>query len=426
MIPRRRSAARPGRREAELPPFPQDVALPATFGAWYDIAAAHLGVAERRDSSWRRLPAGLSAMLLVMVGLMFASEPVVVLLGHGGEGRRADVGSLVLGVVIAGGTLGWWFRYRRAWVRARRLREAWSYALRDPRVLALPVRPAPERGPDPEVRHHFRAREHPALPDHTGVRGVGGVDGLLDFLRVALIHPLGLAAGVVLLAAALDSDRPEDLATALAGAVPVCLFTASALGRAAQRHGRSVVLNAVENDDRRRWTGWRVLHRLDRPVDPGARWRRRLPGLVAASVAGVAACAAAIASDPSQGRVWGLTIAAVAGSCLVVYGTFLVRAVASRPGGPGIRIEVLVDDVPPLGPTTVDPGRAVLVFSGGRGDARIGGVEVSATALISGEKRVLASRRHWLVLADDSQVAFRCADVTRLRKRAQEAGLTVL
>ncbi|RKS05224.1 hypothetical protein DFP74_0817 [Nocardiopsis sp. Huas11] len=55
-----------GRSKEALPPFPHEVELPAAFGDWYDIAAVHLGAAERRDSSWRRLVAGLSAALTVL------------------------------------------------------------------------------------------------------------------------------------------------------------------------------------------------------------------------------------------------------------------------------------------------------------------------------------------------------------------------
>src|SRR5690606_24782916 len=136
------SAAAPAgttaRDRRSLPPFPEEVSLPATFGDWYDTAADALGRAERRDSGAVRLLAGAAMLAGVSAGVGLLAEPLVVLAGAGAPGETADVPSLVIGPVLALGVLAWWFWYRRDWGRARRLRHAWSRAVRDPRVLALP------------------------------------------------------------------------------------------------------------------------------------------------------------------------------------------------------------------------------------------------------------------------------------------------
>lgn len=53
-------------------------------------------------------------------------------------------------------------------------------------------------------------------------------------------------------------------------------------------------------------------------------------------------------------------------------------------------------------------------------------VAVDGAALVSGSPHMLAARRHWLMLADGSQVPLACADVRRLQRLAGSAGLRVL
>ena len=411
------------RTRRPLPPFPDEVPLPATFGDWHDQAAVALGRAERADSSAWRLVAGLGMLALTCIGLALAAAPVSVLLGYEGAEERADVAALVVGAVIVLGTLAWWFWYRRDWVRARRLRHAWSWALRRPDVLALPDRGTPsEWGVDPENQSIYRARERPELVSTFGFRSHGGVDGLLDFFR-ACFYPVALGAGLLLLVVAFDQDEPASTASVLVVAAPVFLVTLSATVRAWWRFGDSLALVAAENDDVRRWTGWRVWRGVDERRDAGAGRVRHLLRMLPLALPGILFFAVR-ARDMTLGAVL-ISVSVVLVPFAVIYGSFLVRTLVARTGGAGLRVRILADDVPPLGPTRVTPGSTRLELADG-GRTRFGSVETTAAALISGERRAVASRRHWLVLADGSQVPFSCADVRGLRRRAGEAGLRVL
>ncbi len=410
-----------------LPPFPEQVAPPTTFGDWYDTAAVSLGVAEKRDSGASRLLAGLLLIVVCTVGLgAFAAPQAAALLGYASE--RADVATLVLGLVLTVGALAWWAWFRRDWVRARRLRTAWSWALRDPRVLALPARDAAPAGgvgaaPDPEAQHHYRAREHAELTPYPGVRSVGGVTGFLDFLR-AVLHPVALGAGVLLVAVGLGRDDAASRLTTVAAALPLTLAALSATVRAWRRLAESWRLVGVQNDDLFRWTGWRVLQGLDRPLDVRGAAGRRALLLLPVALAGVVVVLARASTGTLGAGDVAIGAAVVAVPALAVAATFALRSAAARSGGDGLAVRVLPDDVPPLGPTTVPPGPARLVLRDGR--AQVGGVDADATALISGAPQMLATRRHFLVLADGSQVRLSCADVRGLRRQAQEAGLRVL
>ena len=413
------------RTRRPLPPFPDAVPLPATFGDWHDLAAVNLGRAEKKDSSAWRLVAGLGMLLLTFVGLSMAAAPVSVLLGDGGTGEEADVAALVVGAVLVLGTMAWWFWYRRDWVRARRLRHAWSRAVRRPDVLALPGRgTSSEWGTDPEDQSVYRTRERPELVNTFGFRSHGGVDGFLDFLR-ACFYPVVLAVGVLLVVIALDQDDAEGAVVLLPAAVPLFLTALFATARAWWRFGDGMALVALENDDVRRWTGWRVLRGQDEPrAGTGAGWRRHGLRMLPVAFAGVLVLAVRARSGITTTEVVaGVGIVAV--PAVLIYGSFLVRDLAARSGGPGLAVHVLPDDAPPAGPTFVVPGKTRLELHDG-GSVRIGGIEASAVALISGEPRALASRRHWLVLDDDSQVPFSCAAVGELRRQAAEAGLRVL
>ena len=413
------------RTRRPLPPFPDEVPLPATFGDWHDLAAVNLGRAEKKDSGARRLGAGLGMLLLTVVGLNMATAPLVVLLGGGSAGEEADTAALVVGAALVLGTLVWWFWYRRDWARARRLRHAWSRAIRRPDVLALPERgTSSEWGTDPENQSVYRTRDRAELVNTFGFRSHGGVDGFLDFLR-ACFYPVVLAVGLLLVVIALDQDDLAGTAVLLPAAVPVFLTALFATARAWWRFGDGMALIALENDDVRRWTGWRVLRGQDEPrAGSGASWRRHGLRMLPVAFAGVLVLAVRARSGITTTElVAGVGIVAV--PALLIYGSFLVRDLAARSGGPGLAVHVLSDDVPPPGPTSVPPGKTrIELHDGGR--VRVGGLEATARALISGEPRALASRRHWLVLDDDSQVPFTCTAVGELRRQAAEAGLRVL
>ncbi|AEG42920.1 hypothetical protein [Isoptericola variabilis] len=405
-----------------LPPSPREVPLPETFGDWYDTAAVNLGVAEKRDSRGLRLLAGLVLVVLTTIGLgAFAGPQLAALLGYTDE--AVDAATLVLGLVLVAGTLAWWFWLRRDWVRARRLRRAWAYALRDRRVLALPAREHRGPGEDPEDRHHYRAREHVELAPYTGVRSVGGVSGFLDFLR-AVLYPVVLGAGVLLVVVGLSRDDAGSRFTTALAALPLTLAALGGTVRAWWRLGESWRLVGLENDDRFRWTGWRVLRGIDRPLDvrgPAARRALLLLPVALGALVVVIGRASTGTLGPDDVLV-GVAIVAVPALAVVAF--FRVRALRARAGGEGFAVRVLPDDVPPQGPTSVPVGPARLVLSDGR--ASLGGVESEAAALISGAPQMLAARRHVLVLADGSQVRFSCADVAGVRRAAQDAGLRVL
>ena len=411
------------RTRRPLPPFPDQVSPPATFGDWHDLAAVNLGRAEKVDSSGWRLVAGLGMLLLTSVGLNMAAAPAAELIRD--TGGELDVAALAVGALIVLGTMAWWFWYRRDWVRARRLRHAWSRAIRRPDVLALPTRgTSSEWGTDPENQSVYRTRERTELVNTFGFRSHGGVDGFLDFLR-ACFHPVVLAVGVFLVVIALDQDDLAGTVLLLPVAVPLFLAGLFATGRAWWRFGDGMSLVALENDDVRRWTGWRVLRGQDEPLaGAGAGWRRHGLRMLPVAFAGVLVFAVRARSGITLTEVV-VGVGIVAVPAILIYGSFLVRDLAARSGGPGLAVQVLPDDVPALGPTTVVPGRTRLELHDG-GSVRIGGVEARALALISGEPRAIASRRHWLVLEDDSQVPFTCAAVGELRRQAVEAGLRVL
>ncbi|MGF0114920.1 hypothetical protein ACQFYA_01165 [Promicromonospora sp. Marseille-Q5078] len=433
------ATARKRRGRVALPPSPHEVPLPATFGEWYDLAAANLGVAQRRDGGGRRMLAGLLLVLGCLAGAALATRPVLVLLGRGADGERADVASLVVGAVILLVTLAWWFRYRRDWGRARRLRQAWALALRRPEVLALPARPRPASGVDAgqvdagqvdaERMHDFRAREH-GLEGYPGVKPVDGATGLLDALR-AILYPIVTAVGLLLVTVGLDQEPLSDGATALAPGVVVLVVGLTASVRAWWRLADGWAVVGLENDDRARWTGWRVLHGLQEPAAQRPWWRRLNLVFLPVAAGGLVVVLARLTSGPTTG-VDGVSIgvAIVVVPILVVYAGFGVRVLAgrARARGTGVAVRVLRDDVPPQGPVVVPPGPAVLA-PGEAPELRPAGgpaVALGGGALISGAPHALATRRHWLVLADGSQVSLVCADVRRVRGVAASMGLRVL
>lgn len=418
------------RRPLPLPPMPEDVPLPATFGDWYDAAATNLGIAEKRDSRGRRMLAGAVMLVGVFAGIGLVIGPVTVLSGQGAPGESADVASLVIGPILAVGVLAWWFWYRRDWARVRRLRHAWSRSIRDPRVLALPARPHHGPGPDPEEQHDFRARERAAFAPYPGLRSVGGVSGGLDVLR-AVLYPILFLVGLVALLATFGSDTADGQVGQALLVMPFVVATVCATMRAWRRVADTSALIALQADDRRRWTGWRVVRGLDEPT-PLTAWYRRLNwAMLPVALGAVAIFVFRIGAGEMTGQavVIGLAICVV--PVAVVAGSFLVRSrgAQSRGGADGVGVEVLADDVPSLGPVSVAPGPGALraVADGMVLDAGGSAVPVPAgSALISGDPHVFASRRHWLLLPDGSQVPLTCDAVRPLRELAEGAGLRVL
>jgi hypothetical protein len=438
----------PGRGRAQLPPFPDEVPLPATFGDWYHLAAGNLGVAERRDSGVLRLAAGALLVTLCSFGLGAGVAPVLAVLVGGGQWQGTDVAVLVLGLVVVLATLAWWAWFRRGWARARRLRWAWAAALRDPRVLALPAdRRTPGRL-DPEGQHPYRSRAEQDGPHpHPGIRSVGGVSGALDALRLAL-HPLALAAGVLLVVAAL---RQPDAGARFAGVAAALPLTLAALGgtvRAWYRFARVTALAADQRDDLARWTAWRVLHGLAEPRASRPRWRRADLALLPVALVGLLLYLARLASGTVTTVHLLVGVGLVAVPLAALLASFGVRALRARSGDAGLGVQVLADDVPPQGPTAVAPGPARLELGdagsgAGAGTRTTDGTEaggaavrlvrpdgttqhLTAVALVSGVPHLVATRRHWLVLADGSQVPLTCAAVRDLRGAAADAGLRVL
>jgi hypothetical protein len=447
-----RTTAAPRRGRAQLPPFPDEVPLPATFGEWYHLAAGNLAVAEQRDSGVRRLLAGLLLVVLSSLGLGAGVAPVLAVLVGGGQWHGSDVLLLVLGLVVVLGALVGWAAYRRDWVRVRRLRWAWATALRDPRVLALPADRRPVGRLDPEAQHPYRSRAEPGVQNpYPGLRTRNEAVGFLDALR-GVLHPVALVAGVLLIVAAFGHRAAGARLVLVAAALPLTLAALGATLRAWYRLARSTAVAAAGRDDVARWTGWRVLHGLAQPRASRPRWRRADLALLPAALLGLALYVGRLVSGTVTTVVLLVGLGVVVVPVAALLGSACVRALRDRSGGLGVR--VLLDDAPQQGSTIVVPGRARLVLERAAGDGRpvdgpvdslvdgspagpaAGSARVvrpdgttqhlAAVALISGVPHLVATRRHWLVLADGSQVPLQCAAVRDLRGAAAAAGLRVL
>ncbi|WP_275005058.1 hypothetical protein [Promicromonospora iranensis] len=420
----------PKRHPRSLPPMPEELPLPATFGDWYDTAATNLGVAEKRDSGARRMLAGAVMLAGVSAGAGLVAGPVAVLSGDGAPGETADVASLVIGPVLALGVLVWWFWYRRDWARVRRLRHAWSRSIRDPRVLALPARPHQGQGPDPEEQHDFRARERAALAPYPGLRSVGGVTGGLDAVRAGL-YPIVFLAGLVGILATLGSDTADGEVSRALPLVPLVVTALWATTRAWQRVADSSALVALQADDRRRWAGWRVVRGVDHPA-PATPWYRRLNWAVLPIALGaLAVLVFRVGAGEMTGQAVVIGLALCVVPAAVVSVSFLVRSLGARSQGGtnGVGVQVSADDVPSLGPVSVTPGQGVLRAAADGMALDAGGSTVpvpAGSALVSGEPHAFATRRHWILLPDGSQVPLTCGAVRPLRELAQGAGLRVL
>ncbi|MFI8524621.1 hypothetical protein ACIGB8_09250 [Promicromonospora sukumoe] len=264
----------PARGVRGLPPHPDEVPLPETFGQWYRTASAHLGLAERADLGLSRICAGA-----VLVLAQFAAQlPLVALLAEfaGVPVPRPATGLLVAGMVLLVVMPLCWARYRRSWSDAWRLRQAWSWAINDPAVLALPVEPAdadPARDvdTDPEATHPYRARElFPIAPrpfvNRVIVAGsfsdrVRGREVLRFYLQVTLIVVSVIAALFAFLQLSGTGGPPMSAWTAVVvvtAALALLPALAAAMGRLVPRLLLAHHLAVVETDARERWIAWQA------------------------------------------------------------------------------------------------------------------------------------------------------------------------
>jgi hypothetical protein len=402
---------RPGRGERGLPPHPRDAPLPETFDEWYHVASAHLGLAERGDLGFSHIFAGGA-----LIGLQFAGLLPVVTYGFAALGLPLVAPDPP--AVVAGATglivtwAGWiWLRYR--WSRAWKLRKAWSGAIYDPVVLALPpspVAPGVERDidTDPEATHPYRARGLFRIADRPFdaqvVLLVGGFYGHTDRVRgpEAARSWLLAAAFVLVLAGAVVVPFLWGRGPAWADAVLLAAVLAagppflSAVARQVRRLRLAYQLLRLERADRQRWIGWQMLREPEgTPADAGPqeRWAE----------------------------------------------SERLRTKTRRKSDPdlvGLSVRVLPVPVPTTGKTSVVPGRWTLDLSdGGRtrltpADPGAGVLEVQVAGLIS-DAAMLAhpltrGGTQWLVLSDDSHIPVDCRDFAGLHDAAEAVGIHVV
>lgn len=383
-----------------------------TFGDWYDTASTSLGLAERVELGLSRIIAGGFFILLQFVGL----GPVLAyaLAASGFRPTAPDLMVVVAGALLLAFTWTGWILYRRHWARAWELRRAWSYAIYDPAVLALPataVGPGEQRDidTDPEATHPYRARELFPIEDRPFepevILLVGGFYGHTDRVRgreaarswLLAVVSLVVLAGVTV-APFLWGRGPTWADVALLAVVLAVLPPlVSAWGRQVRRLRLAYELLALERADRQRWIGWRMLRN---PVEQSA------------------------GSAPEER--W-------AESQRLRY-QVRRRKRGHEPGG--LPVRVLPVPAPASGHTTVAPGSWTLeLFDGGRGrltpaDSAAGALDMRLDGLIS-DAALLAhpltrGGTHWLVLSDDSHIPVDCRDFPGLHDAAEAVGLQVV
>lgn len=400
---------RPAVRRQGLPSHPRDVPLPATFEEWYETAAANLGRAEQADLSLSRVLAGGGLVLGQLVGLL----PVATLLAAelGFRTVRPEPGTLLAGAALLVVVWVSWAWYRRRWTRAWELRKAWSLAIHDPAVLALPVRPtAPGRerdiDTDPEATHPYRARELFPIEERPFVdrlfTGLGGHTDRVRGREALRTWPLLVAAVLVLASPYILTTWPawpiaagQALlpATAVVSVLPPVV---SAGGRHVRRLRFTHRVAQLETRDRQRWIGWRMLEGIAGP-DAGPQPE----------------------GQQLEARRIGVT--------LREEGDTEVRGTAT--------LEVLPAQPPVTGDTTVPPGPWTFEMSD-HGRARLvpsepsrPPLDVTVTALISGFHQGNMGgrvRSHWLVLSDGTHLPVECGDQTSLVTVAELAGVRVV
>jgi hypothetical protein len=182
-------------------------------------------------------------------------------------------------VVVAWACWAW---YSRSWATAWRLRQAWSWAINDPDVLALPVEPVGNGAgrdidTDPEATHPYRARELFPIAERPFVgraimRGGSFSDRVRrrEALRFYLQGTLIVASVLAVTFASLELSEADGppmssgtavvVVTAALALLPPLL---AAMGRLAPRLLLAHHLAAVESDARERWIAWQVAGRPD-------------------------------------------------------------------------------------------------------------------------------------------------------------------
>ncbi|MFD7309253.1 hypothetical protein [Promicromonospora sp. NPDC059942] len=466
---------RPEGPDRSLPPHPDDVPPAGTFGDWYDVACGYLWRAEQVDLSLARLCAGGLLVLLQLVGLL----PLVQLAASALPGLSvaapapwaALAGAILLAVVWTG-----WAVYRRRWNRAWVLRKAWSWAIDDPRVLALPARPlAPgeERDvdTDPEMAHPYRARSHVWIEDRPfAALMVGGA--FTDRVRrrevarlyLLVVVPFMATVGVAIAGGQLwwEPGPGQYVVLIVAWLLALLPPVVGAFVRFFRRISLSSALARAETEERHRWMGWQQLHgvvgsdaparedglggstrprdaRRRPPVSPralradekGARTVVIFGAALGFGIFGLVAVLAAL-TEPGKALTFagGLALVALVCGALVLWHRSGRQPVGRAGGGFVVRVEV-PDLSPVLMTTAVPQGDATLTFSDGRahlfplvGDVLE--VEVPVKALISGVGVQMRDGKQWFVLPDDSQVAVTCSDYVGLRDAAADAGIAVV
>ncbi|MFC7024908.1 hypothetical protein ACFQHV_17345 [Promicromonospora thailandica] len=374
------------RRHGDQPPHPRDVPLPATFADWYAQASTYLGHAERLDLGLSRLAAGGALVVVHLVGALPGAAYLASRIGLPVEGPSS--GTALTGTVVL--AVGWtaWAWYRRRWTRAWDLRKAWSLAIHDEAVLALPVGGdvGEERDldTDPESVHPYRAAgifevaERPfvdtvyARYGHTDrVRGQEALRGwTYSFLLLGLL---------VLVALSVRLQRAGGTLPLL-----VSLVLLPPVGGAWYRYVRRMRfahrMAQTETRDRQRWVGLPLLPH-------------------------VAADAADAARAPDEEPL-------------------------------AVKVRVLPPQPPVTGSTVLPPGRWTLSLSYDSRLVRLTPSDPSGsrhdlvvTGLISGAHPGLVGGRtrwHWLVLDDGTHVPVSCRQPLALAAAADFARIPVV
>ncbi|WP_369370306.1 hypothetical protein AB1046_16105 [Promicromonospora sp. Populi] len=367
-----------------------------------------------------------------------------------------------------------WAWYRRRWNRAWELRKAWSWAIYDPRVLALPVRPLPageERDidVDPEATQPYRARWFFPIEERPFVGAVYFSGSHTDRARgreVLRLH-LPLYAFFLTLIGVIASPGWWDfepgqyvllLITFLLAALPP---TVCSQVRYYRRASFATRLARAEVEERHQWMGWQLLHGVpgrdgsarrgphapsgSRPgAGPGPRANVRAARaeeqgsrvmLVAVAVFlfGVFGLVGVLAvlREPENGLILLGGVAFLGAVCLALL--LWLRSGQQTAGQEWTGFLVRVD--PPRDPrpqsTSVPVGEMVLTLSDGRAhlmpiDESVPELDLPVTALISGVGQLVRGGKQWLVLPDDTHVAITCSDYLGVRDAAAAAGITVL
>lgn len=458
--------AKPPRTARGLPPHPDDVPLPDTFGDWYDMASAHLGRAEQIDIGVSRLVAGALLSSVQAIGLAAPAGYLAAVL-IGGPFRVPSTELIAAGFGLLVVTWGAWAWYRRRWNRAWELRQAWSWAIHEPKVLALPVRPV-EPGTerdidtDPEATHPLRAWELFPLEDRPfegqvftprgfptdRVRGREKLRLWLLIIVPFLVASVGVSEVTVSYSTSVSPVGTALLLLAVGMLLPViCAWV-----RFGRRARLAMRLLAVEHTDRRRWTGQRMVSgqapepRFSRPV-AGSMGRRSQAEIadrhaIAAFLVSMVVMGGIFAAlpllDPGREELVRASWFGVGliGLTVLIVGMVLVRMWAGRqPGGrsgSGFLVTVVQDRPQDHGDAPVPPWEGLLKLSDGGHlwivplDDSLPDMESVATSLISAHEGKDPGGEQWFVLSDGSQLQVECSDHTGLRDAAEAAGLRVV